>query len=213
MLRINLLPREVLDRQRFQGWYRYVFIITLGLVLIVLLVAAGLYFSVQQKSDELQSAKDRAQQYAEQGKAFDVFEKKEQELTDRQAIVQTALAGRFNFGRVVEEVSLVLPDEVWLDSMSVDQANGLSMVANTPRSSSQSMNVAYKSVAKTLVRLNELSEVTDVWLTNAANQTWKNWDVSSSIDTGTPVVQFTASAKFSQSTPSTSTVAPTGGAE
>ncbi len=31
------------------------------------------------------------------------------------------------------------------------------------------MDVSYKSVAKTLVRLNDLDNVSDVWLTNAAN--------------------------------------------
>jgi Tfp pilus assembly protein PilN len=196
MLRINLLPREVLDRQRFEGWYRYIFIITIGVVLLVLLVAAGLYVAVQQTSDELQTAKDKAQQYAEQGRAFDVFEKKETELAARQVIAQQALADRFNIGKVAEEVSLVLPDEVWLDSMNIDQVNGLTFIGNTPRSSSQSMNVSYKSVAKTLVRLNELPDVNDVWLTSASNQQWSAWDSSSNITTTTPVVQFTTSAKL-----------------
>lgn len=207
MLRINLLPREVLDRQRFEGWYRYIFIISIGLILVVLLAAAGLYVAVQSKSDELQTANDKAKQYAEQGKAFDIFEKKETELTARQAIAQLALAGRVNIGKIAEEVSLVLPDEVWLDSMSIDQASGLTFIGNTPRSSSQSMNVSYKSVAKTLVRLNELPDVNDVWLTSASNQTWSAWDTASTINTATPVVQFTTSAKLGRGNDSTPSAA------
>jgi Tfp pilus assembly protein PilN len=196
MLRINLLPRDVLDRHRFEGWYRYVFIISIGLIAFVLLGAAGLYIAVNQKSDELQAARDRAQQYAEQGKAYDIFEKKETELADRQAVAQTALSDRINMGKVAEEVSLVLPDEVWLDSLSLDQGAGMSFIANTPRSGSQSMNISYKSVAKTLVRLNQLPDVTDVWLSNASNMMWSAWDLASNISTTTPVVQFTASAKI-----------------
>ncbi len=196
MLRINLLPREVLDRQRFEGWYRYVFIISIGLVLIVLMSAAGLYVLVQQKSDELQNARDLAQQYAEQGKAFDVFEKKEKEFTDRQAIAQTALSDRMNLGKIAEEVSLVLPDEVWLDSLSLDEKAGLTFGGNTPRSRNEGMNQSYKSVAKTLVRLNALPEVTDVWLSNAQNGSWGSWDAASNITTPTTVVQFTTAAKI-----------------
>ena len=206
MLRINLLPREVLDRHRFEGWYRYIFIITTGLVLMVLLGAAALYFAVQSKNDALQSAQESAKQYAEQGKAFDVFEKKEKEFTDRQAVVQTALSGRMNLGKVAEEISLVLPDEVWLDSLTLSQAEGLSFIGNTPRTSSHSMSIAYKSVAKTLVRLNELPDVADVWLSNASNVTWSAWDPTSGIDTSTPIVQFTASAKVIQTPAATSTV-------
>jgi len=205
MLRINLLPREVLDRRRFEGWYRYIFIISIGLVLVVLLVAAGLFVAVQQKSDELQTVKDKAQQYAEQGKAFDIFEKKEAELTDRQAIAQSALADRINLGKVAEEVSLVLPDEVWLDSMNLSQESGLSFSGNTPRSTAQTMNISYKSIAKTLVRLNELPLVTDVWLSSAANGEWSAWN-DSTITTGTPVVVFTTSAKITRSTVETKAV-------
>jgi len=196
MLRINLLPREVLDRHRFEGWYRYIFIIATGLVLIVLLVAAGLYFAVQQKSDDLQAARSLAQEYAEQGKVFDVFEKKEKELSERQTVASTALSGRFNLGKIAEEVSLVLPDEVWLNRLTMGETAGLVLNAFTPRSGSQSMSVAYKSVAKSLVRLNELPEVTDVWLTGATNSTFSAWDASSNITSATPVVQFDASAKL-----------------
>jgi Tfp pilus assembly protein PilN len=205
MLRINLLPREVLERQRFEGWYRYIFIISVGLILVVLLIAAGLYVAVQQKSDDLQTANEQAQQYAEQGRAFDIFEKKETELAARQILAQLALADRLNIGKLAEEISLVLPDEVWLDSMNIDQANGLTFIGNTPRSTSQAMNVAYKSVAKTLVRLNELPDVDDVWLTSASNQTWSAWDTASTINTTTPVVQFTTSAKVGRGKNSTPT--------
>lgn len=195
MLRINLLPREVLDRHRFEGWYRYIFIITTGLVLMVLLIAAALYFAVQSKNDALQSAQESAKQYAEQGKAFDVFEKKEKELASRQTVVQTALGDRINLGKIAEEVSLVLPDEVWLNSFNVDQKVGLSFVGNTPRSGSESMNIAYKSVAKTLVRLNQLPDVKDVWLSTASNAMFTGWDAASNVTSGVPVVQFTTTAK------------------
>lgn len=205
MLRINLLPREVLDRHRFQGWYRYIFIISTGLVLVVLLVSALLYLLVVQKSEELTASRERTQSYIEQGKAFDVFEKKEKEFTDRQTIVQATLASRMNLGKVAEEISLVLPDEVWLDSLNLSQEEGVAFVANTPRTASHSMNIAYKSVAKTLVRLNELPDVTDVWLANASNLTWSGWDPTSGIDTATPVVQFAGTARVIKAATTTPT--------
>ena len=195
MPRINLLPREVLDRHRFEGWYRFVFIVSTGLALFILLVAAGLYLLVLQKADDLQTERDKAAQYVEQGKAFNIFEQKEKELSDRQALAQSALADRINMGKVAEELSMVLPDEVWLDSLTLDQESGMSFIANTPRSSSHSLNIAYKSVAKTLVRINEMPEVTDVWLSNASNSLWTGW-ADSAISTQTPVVQFTTSAKI-----------------
>jgi len=166
---------------------------------------------VQQTSDELQTAKDKAKQYAEQGKAFDVFEKKEKELTDRQAVSQTALSGRVNLGKIAEEISLVLPDEVWLDTLSLSQDAGMSFAANTPRSSSESANISYKSVAKTLVRVNELPLINDVWLSSSTNGVWNAWDPASNITTDTPVVQFTTSGKIGSSGVSTPTATPSSG--
>jgi Tfp pilus assembly protein PilN len=206
MLRINLLPREVLDRHRYEGWYRYVFIVSIGSILIVLVCAVALFLAVNSKNDELQFAQEMEKQYTEQGKAFDVFEKKEIELDGRQALVQHVLADRMNLGKVAEEVSLVLPDEVWLDSMTIGETDGLTFVANTPRSGSQSTNISYKSVAKTLVRLNQLPDVTDVWLTSASNNTWGSWDAATEVDTTTPVVKFATSAKVINAPASTTTV-------
>jgi hypothetical protein len=53
--------------------------------------------------------------------------------------------------------------------MGISQTDGLTVVGYTPRTSSHSMEVSYKSVAKTLVRLNELEAISDVWLTSAVN--------------------------------------------
>lgn len=206
MLRINLLPREILDKHRYSRWYRFVFIVAAGVGAALLLVALGLSILVQQKAEELQVTHDLVAQYQEQGKAFDVFEKKENELNDRQAIVQLALANRVNLGKVAEETSLILPDEVWVDSLSLDEAEGLTFTGNTPRSSSQSLSQSYKSVARTLVRLNQLPQITDVWLIRADNSAWSRWDTASVLTTTLPVVQFQVSAKVLRSSSASGTL-------
>ncbi len=177
MVRVNLLPREVIDRRRFEQWYRYVFIGLVGGVLIVLFAYAGLFLMTQQKVDDLQVLQEEATTLKAQADAYAVFEVKEQELVARSVVAQGALAGRINMGMLAEEISLVLPDEVWLDNISLSQDTGAALVGNTPRSSSESADVAYKSIAKLLVRLNELKSLYDVWLVNASNATWNGWDV------------------------------------
>ena len=113
-------------------------------------------------------------------------------------IAQTALAGRVNVGQVANDISLVLPDEVWVDLLTINQDTGIILSANTPRTAGESTDVAYKSVAKTLVRLNELPELYDVWLGTATNATWGQWAVDTSLQ-ATPlavhVVAFQASGK------------------
>ena len=99
-------------------------------------------------------------------------------------------------GRVAEEVSLVLPDEVWLQQMTLSEVDGLGLTAYTPHSASQSMDVGYKSVAKTLVRLNELPTIHDVWLTTATNAEFGGFTVATgSTAVPAPTVTFQLAAK------------------
>jgi len=209
MVRVNLLPREVIDRRKYEQLYRYVFIGAVGLVLIVLFAYAGIFLMGQQKSDELQTLQEDTQQFQAQADSFSVFEAKEQELLARERIAQTALAGRINMGLVAEEISLVLPDEVWLGSMTISEEDGLALAGNTPRSTSESVDVAYKSIAKMLVRLNELPSLFDVWLLSATNTEWTGWTVAEGAATPLPakVVAFQATGKVVKPAVAASTTA------
>lgn len=197
MVRVNLLPREVVNRRRFEQWYRFVFIGVVGLALIVLFAYAGLLLMSQQKTDTLQSLREQTTKFQAQADAFSVFEARQQELNSRELVAQTALAGRISMGMLAEEVSLVLPDEVWLETITLSEASGLSLTGNTPRSASESVDVAYKSIAKLLVRLNELPSLNDVWLMSATNSEWSRWSVAEGGATPLParIVGFTATGK------------------
>jgi Tfp pilus assembly protein PilN len=162
-----------------------------------------LWFSGAQKNANLQLLQEQSQKLQAQADAFGIFEQKEQDLVARQAKATTALAGRINMGRVSEEVSLVLPDEVWLQTMGIAPVEGhdeLSVTGYTPYSSSHSMDVSYKSVAKTLVRLNELNDVSDVWLTSAVNAEYTGFaPVTGVTALPAPVVTFTVKGQVSPS--------------
>jgi len=209
MLRINLLPKEVLEKRRYEKWYQWVFIGFGGLILFVLLVYAYLLLSAQAKSGDLQALKEQKAKYQAQADAFAIFEKKEDDLAKREQIAQTALANRVNAGKIANEISLVLPDEVWLSTMGISEVDGLTMSANTPQSASESMDIGYKSVAKTLVVLNELPDLADVWLASAANSTFSGFaQQNGQTANPTNIVLFQASAKVVQ--PAAPVAAPTG---
>lgn len=199
MLKVNLLPKEVLERRRYEGLYRWVFIAAGGLILILLLGWVWLLLVVSGKEGRLQTVQESVQQAQQLASDLSIFQNKEQELQTREAVAQTALAGRINVGQAAEDVSLVLPDEVWLDLFTISQQDGILITAQTPRTAGESNDVAYKSVAKTLVRLNELPELYDVWLTSATNSQWSLFaQPSGSSGAASPVnvVTFQATTKI-----------------
>jgi len=198
MVRINLLPPEVLERRRYEKWYGYVFIVFAVLLVLILIVYGFFWFGGAQKIGDLQLLQEQSQKLQAQADAFGIFEQKEQDFAKRQAVASAALSGRINMGLMGEEVSLVLPDEVWLSQLTVHQTDGLVLAGYTPYSSSHSMDVSYKSVAKTLVRLNELEGVSDVWLTNAAIGKFTGFAVvEGSTEESAPIVTLSVKGKVS----------------
>ncbi|MGV8082442.1 MAG: PilN domain-containing protein [Coriobacteriia bacterium] len=201
MVGVNLLPREVLERRRYEGWYRYIIFGFIVLLVLLLIAYVALALSVSGKNDQVQRKLEEAQSYQAKANELAVFEEKEQTLQSRLTVAQTALSGRVNVGKVMNDISLVLPDEVWLDSITVNEDAGVTILGNTPRSTSQTADVAYKSIAKTLVRLNEVDGLSDVWLTSAANTTWSKWavDTNEVMPEPTPVVSFQLTGTIEQS--------------
>jgi Tfp pilus assembly protein PilN len=164
MVRINLIPKEITEKRRYERYFRYVFAAA-AVILIVLLGAwAILTFQVNSKNEDLQARKDLANQYNTQAAAFAIFEQKQSELDSRSAIAQQALAGRIDWAKINGEVSLVLPSEVWAVGLAATQDQGMQFTL-VALDTTDTPDVGHKSVAKTMVRLNQLEDLYNVWLT------------------------------------------------
>lgn len=168
MLRINLLPPEIIERRKWERFYPYVFLAAALSVVVVLAVWFAAQLAVNQRNDVLQQTKTTTAQLTAQAEAFSIFERKQQELEARKAIADAALAGRVDMARLAEDVSLVLPDETFLINLSCDEEAGLTLAGNAAMSSAPSVKQGYKSVAATLVRLASLTQLYDVWLDTAS---------------------------------------------
>ncbi len=169
MVRINLLPAEIIERRRYERFYPYLFIGgAIGLAVIVVMWL-GLQLYVSQRNDQLQQTQETVNSLTAQAQALAIFEQQRQQLAQRQSIATQALAGRIDMGRILEEVSLVLPDKVWLTHIGLDENSGALFDAVSPNSAEPDVTDGYKSVAATLVRLNSLADLYDVWLTAASS--------------------------------------------
>lgn len=164
MLRINLLPQEVLEKRRFERDIRYVALGAVA-VLLVLFAAYGVFaIQVNQRNAELQDRKQTAANLEAQAEAFAIFEEKESELEKRLALADQALAGRVEWGRLANELSLIMPAEVWVITLTGDEEQGMTMFARAVDSETDVPDVGHKAVAKTLVRLADLDQLSSVWL-------------------------------------------------
>jgi len=117
MIRINLLPAEIAERRKYERFYPWLAVFGIVTLSVVLLAWAFLAMQVGARNRTLQQEQETAAQLQQQAEAFSVFEEKESELASRQQTVDQALAGRVKWGKLLNELSLVLPSEVWLTAL------------------------------------------------------------------------------------------------
>lgn len=175
-MRINLLPPEILEKRKSEKRLVYVALVAL---LIAVLLAGVWGIALVRVNGKKQVVAARQQELAQtQARAAElkVFEDKSLELDRRKAVADTALMGRRNWAKLFDEVSLVMPTDLWANTLSASENSGLQLdgyavdTASTP-------DLGHKSIAKLLVRLANLEQLYDVWLTNAAKTTLEESNV------------------------------------
>jgi len=111
----------------------------------------------------------------------------EQEKSARIAALSSALAGRLAWDRVLRELSLVLPDDVWLESLSAQAPKGAAAAAG-PAGAAFTINgktYSHDGVARLLARLAVVPHLTSVQLQHST---------LAPSETGRKVVEFSINA-------------------
>jgi Tfp pilus assembly protein PilN len=164
MIRINLLPPEILQKRKTEGRLLYL----AGAFLFVVTVLAVFWFimlgRVNTQRDVVAEKQQEAVDLQAEAARYQVFEDKQADLQARKDIAQNAFAGQVDWNRLFEELSLVLPTDMWLDSMTADEAAGVSLGAVGVDWDADVPDEGFKPVAKMLVRLTDLEQLADVWV-------------------------------------------------
>jgi Tfp pilus assembly protein PilN len=177
MRAVNLLPRD--DAQRGRRQQNLPALISTGLVVLVTGLVGVFYFSAKSASTakelELRDAtaelallptpSELASQTAGQRKLAS-------ERQARIAALTAALGHRVAWDRVLREVSLVLPDDVWLTQLSAfspKPPTGNATAATAPGAVPQGFSMAgytysHDAVARLITRLSVVPGLQNVWL-------------------------------------------------
>lgn len=193
MIRINLLPPEILERRKWERYYPYVFVASAIVLGIVLVVWGFAFVLAGSKNETLQQVQSGAAEIQSRADKLAVFESKQQELVTRQKVADEALANRVDMGRLAEEVSLVLPSGVWLERLACDQSEGMHLDGYAPNPAGVTLADGYKAVALTLVRLTSLEPIVNVWLSEAGAEEFTQFQ---GVEGELSALSFSASAEI-----------------
>jgi len=184
MMRINLLPPEVLDRRKAERRIGWVVMAAIGVAVVLVGVYALGYFRLQGAEDELASIQQQVQVTNAEAAKLAVFEERATELQTRKTIAALALAERRNWAKLFNEVSLVLPTDIWIQTLVAEEDTGLQLSGFAIDTPADSPDYGHTSMAKMLVRLADLGQLNDVWLTSSQKADFEEQ----------PAIQFTVTA-------------------
>lgn len=198
MSRINLLPQEVKERQRVRRQTAAVTVVG-----VLVLVALGAFFFLQQV--RLSSAEDdlREQQAVNTALQQDIaelqqFDELATEVELSRTLVGQLLQNQVLWSGVLRDISLVIPGQVWLDSLTgtitaeapgvtaTTTGDGLGLVGNIAFTGKALGD--HRNTALWLARLEDVAGFINPWLASSTKS-----EIGS-----TEVVEFNSSVDLTQ---------------
>jgi Tfp pilus assembly protein PilN len=179
MRAVNLLPKDVNQQKRKQTSWPTVIGLA-GAAVVIAALGAGLLQargSVADKQDELQSVSaELAAMPAANQRPGDRSAELAAERTKRAAALASAFSYHVSWDRVLRRFALVLPDDVWLTSLTAaaPKTPGLTSTPTATDPSAPSgftingYTYSQEGVARLLARLSVLPDLTDVQLQTSA---------------------------------------------
>jgi Tfp pilus assembly protein PilN len=185
MMRINLLPPEILERRQAEKRIGYVVFAAFGIAAVLAIVWMFAFVRVQGKEGDLAALQQEVQIANTQAAQLAIFEERAAELETRRATVVQALGDRREWARLYDEISLVLPSDMWIQSLAAEEDAGIALNGYAVDPPGDTPDTGHKAIAKALVRLADLDALYDVWLTNSSKVDFEDQ----------PAIQFTITAQ------------------
>lgn len=230
MTKINLLPPEKKKVKRKPAERSFLWLVIL-LPLIVLVIIVFLYFSanskVAQKDKALKEAQTELTDWQNKNAALQQYKTRQDQVSTLEASVVTALQGRVYWARILNNIAITMPTDIWITSLV--GTSGEATSPGTVEFTGYALQCPnrdnlvhlypylpdYKPIANWLERMAQIVEFQRVWL-GSAEPTRQGTDIETTVDdfvrvtppvqititnlTGTRVIQFSSSATLNMDT-------------
>ncbi len=191
MTQVNLLPVEVQQRRKTR---RQTTMVTsavagiLGFLVLILILQSARLAAANRELEEQRAANGRLQTEIN---GLTRFEQLKQSVTEKESLLANVLRGEILWSGVLRDISLVIPRDMWLTSLSGQmQASSTSATATTPGAEGlvgtiqfQGQAFAHTTVADWLTRLEQVEGWLNPWISTSSRAgTGAQVNFSSSVD-------------------------------
>lgn len=177
MTRIDLIPPELVEKQKARsiivlmsigfGLIFGVMIFLYAVIYIQKVVASNRVDLIRKEKQKVEVATAKLKPYEERKKTFD----------ERQEIVKTIMEDQVSWSSILNNISMIIPNDVWLYDFKADlgpilTAKEQKAVAPTASPPIQINGYAldHSAVARWLVHLSEVNQFRTVWLNSSAEK-------------------------------------------
>lgn len=182
---INLLPRDVIDKRQAEKYLVFGFLISAVLVALMVLVYGVNYVRIAGRQGEVDSLTAENSRYAAAIGQNNKFEDRKALVDERRQLLGKVSLNDFEWSRFLNNISLVVPSDVWIRSISGDQEK-IVFEGSAPSTEETTTQMGHTAVAKWLVHVAEISSLKDVWLDSS--------DKAEDKDSPVPQVDFKTTA-------------------
>jgi Tfp pilus assembly protein PilN len=186
LTRINLLPPEKIKKKRVgavrapsERSYWWLLVV---LPLIVIVAMGFWYFSLnsqmKDKEKALADAKTELADWQAKNQVLQQYKSRQEQIASIEQVAVKALQGRVYWARILNDIAIMCPKDVWLTSLNGTSSGGTTGTVTFEASALQCPNrwfpgffypyyPDYKPVANWLERMAQISEFQRVWLSSA----------------------------------------------
>ena len=180
MTQVNLLPTGVREKQKTRRVTVAAVVGVAGAMMILLLVYVLQVGRLASASRQLTAQESINRDYRSKIQALQPFADLKTNVANRQALVAQLMQGEILWSGVLHDLSMVLPDQMWLTGMtgtlntSGAAGSGAASAGLAGNIQFQGYSFDHPTVTLWLVRLQEVHGWVNAWISNAARTDFNN---------------------------------------
>lgn len=122
MIRINLLPYEVVEERKRKKKQKNIILIILNIVLLFILISLILFLQKTSLDAKLMQLEKELKNYQKIIENINTHENTKKQLKSKTDMIKNLTKSGLKYPRLMEEILGVLPGGVWLNSLTITEA-------------------------------------------------------------------------------------------
>lgn len=175
MTRIDLIPPEVVEKhksRRIIAIMGLVFVFVFAVLLVVYLLTLGQAVMANNRVEVIKKENAKVEQFTQKLKPYD---ERKKTLDERQKIVDAMTGNQVMWSSILNDVSMVIPNDIWLIETDINIKPILDAEKSTAAAKSKQKPPItftgyafnHAAIARWLVHMNEINQFRGVWLDSA----------------------------------------------